>query len=45
MFTAKLNKKEDGVENDSQVPQDEKPAEDVEKEKMMDDVRKNFLSM
>ena len=45
MFTAKLGKKEDGEENESQVPQDEKPAEDVEKEKMMDDVRKNFLNM
>ena len=42
MFSAKLTKKE---EDQAEVPQDEKPAEDVEKEKMMDDVRKNFLSM
>lgn len=45
MFTAKLGKKADGEENESEVPQDEKPEEDVEKEKMMDDVRKNFLNM
>jgi hypothetical protein len=45
MFTAKLGKKADGEENESEVHQDEKPEEDVEKEKMMDDVRKNFLNM
>jgi len=48
MFTTKLTKK-DPVEGEEQteaeVPQDEKPEEEAEKEKLLDGVRKMALSM